>query len=486
MPVIILIACWSLLYLPNLRTSPGWYGDETLTHHTSLNLASGKSSNLALYNTFWHPHYPYQPAYSLVNGIFARIAGGDIIGSRFFNSLLALAAAFSIFILGRRSFGVRAAYFSALMFLTYTQTIIHFRMSYAHNAAGLGLLLMTLFLLRHASKKNDWLAGVGLMIAAGSHPLFVHGAVSAFLSRLLHPRSWFRMAIPSAIYLIASMGLIYFIFGNWLLEDLAHLKATFSSRGDQDGGGVRGLQNFWNFISQDWYHLGMLAGLLMCLKLRKFAAPLVGILVLFLLVRNRQNLVLFYYQAIVILPVLCLGWAGLWRFCETQIRHRAPRVRGAVHAFWLLPTILFLSALPLSLKGSFMPRNQYWVTQSTSEVEAAAKWLNERTTASDVVAGNANIAWLLKAQTSPYLQMITWYGYPTQGYENGNQRERFRFDASLENSKYAVIGDIDKVWTFHEPNVAFLLKKKQSGKWTVVWEGEYYTILQNPRFPSSP
>ncbi|GAB4175240.1 MAG: hypothetical protein Fur0032_15040 [Terrimicrobiaceae bacterium] len=204
-----ILAVWALLYLPNLRTSPGWYGDETLIHHTSRNLASGISSNFALINTFWHPHYPYQPAYSWVNGLFARATGGDIIGSRFFDSLLGLAAALAIYLLGRRSFGTNAATFAAFMFLVYEQTVIHFRMSYAHNAAGLGLLIMTLYLLRPAVPSNDWRAGIGLAVAAGSHPLFVHGAISGLLCRMIRPRSWLRLLVPAGIYLIVSLATLY-------------------------------------------------------------------------------------------------------------------------------------------------------------------------------------------------------------------------------------------------------------------------------------
>ncbi len=147
---------------------------------------------------------------------------------------------------------------------------------------------------------------------------------------------------------------------------------------------------------------------------------------------------------------------------------------------WLIPLTSMLFNAAKLYEGKLVPLNQYWVTQSPQEVEAAASWLNQHTIEGDTVGGNPNISWLLKAQTIPYLQMITWYGYPTQGYENGNRRERFRCDASLENAKYAVIGDIDKRWTFGEPNVASLVQKLQEQQWHVVWEGPNYTILANP------
>lgn len=483
----LLIVCvWACLYLPNVRTSPPWYGDESLTHHTAVDLAHGQMTNMALWNTFWHPHYPYQPLYTLVCGIFARAFSGDILGSRLFNALLALLCGLSIFLLGRRSFGYGAAAFAALMFLTYEQSVIHFRMSYAHNGAALGLLLMTLFLLRRSCRRNNWLAGLGLALAAGSHPLFVHGAAAGVLCRLKKPSAWLPLLIPAGIYLAVSMGVVYLTFGPWLGEDIVHLKNTFSSRGAEDGGGVQSVINFYAFATQDWFHIGAIAGLLLCLPLRRVAAPLVGLLVLFLLVRNRQNLVLFYYQAVFVLPVLCLGWAGVWKYLETRVRRYAPGVRRTVLALLALPALLFMIVLPASLSGTLRPRNFHWVTQSTGEVEEAAAWLNERSDEGDLVGGNPNIAWLLRAQTVPYLQMITWYGLPTQGYENRNARERFRFDSSLEAVRFAVVGDIDQRWTFGEPNVLALWEQIQREKWPLVWRGQNYLIFANPRFLNAP
>jgi len=473
---------WALLYLPHLRTSPGWYGDETLIHYTSLNLVKGRSVNFAIANTFWHPHYPYQPAYSALNGVFAWAAGGDLLGSRFFNTLLALLCGLSLFRIGARPFGFRASLFAALMFLTYAQSVIHFRMSYAHNAAGLGILLMTLYLLRRASPANDWRGGLGLAVAAGAHPLFVHAALCGLVVRWRSPASWARLLIPSGLCLLVGLGILYAIFGNWLVEDLLHLKWVFTQRGDSDGAGFKGFQNFLAFLGQDWFHAAAAAGLVVCVILRRPAAALVGLGVLFLLVRNRQNLVVFYYQAVVILPVLCLGWAGLFRMCERLLRKYGGKARRMVPALYFIPLGLFLLILPASLGGSLRPRNQYWVTQSTGEVETAAAWINARTSAGDVVAGNANIAWLLNAWTVPYLQLVTWYGDTTQGYENGNRKERFLFDASLENCQYAIFGDIDLRWTIHEPNVNKIVGRIETENWPLVWRGANYLIFRNPRF----
>lgn len=481
--LLLLLGLWALLYLPHLRTSPGWYGDETLTHSCSLALANGHPFHYALWNTFWHPHYPYQPGYSLINGLFAKAAGGDIAGSRFFNALLALATALAIAHLGKKCLGKLPALFAAVLFLCYAQSVIHFRMSYAHNAVGFGVVLMTLFLLEAPYWKNDLLAGLGLGIAAGAHPLFGYAAIAALLVRIRHPKSWVFLFAPAALVVGVTMLLIYLRFGHWLIEDIVHLKNAFLSRGESDGSGWQSVLNFWNFALQDWFHAGAFLGLLLCLRRRIFPIAVVGLLVAFFLVRNRQNLIVFYYQAVIVLPTLALGWGG-FVYCVREFvdKQSAPWLRVLVLAFWIFPLASLAQMAPAALTGTLTPRNAYWVTQSTQEVEEAAAWVNAHTTPTDSVGGNANIAWLLHARTVPYLQMITWYGLTTQGYDNGNKRERFRYDASLEAAKYAIVGDIDQRWTMGEPNVGKLFDKMAEQNWPVVWRGENYLILANPRY----
>jgi hypothetical protein len=207
-------------------------------------------------------------------------------------------------------------------------------------------------------------------------------------------------------------------------------------------------------------------------------------------VKNRQNLPLFYYQALVILPTLCLAWASLMIAFRTWLRKRStlrPSVQTfAVAALAIFPIIAFVRQLPLSLSGSIYSRAQYWAVQDTREVEEVAKWLNARTTPEDFVACPNTLSWLLKARSANYLQIVTWYGYPTQGYDFGNPRERFVFDESLENARYAVVGDHERKWAFNEPNVEILVKKLQDEKWPVVWKGENFLILENPAKANAP
>jgi hypothetical protein len=147
---------------------------------------------------------------------------------------------------------------------------------------------------------------------------------------------------------------------------------------------------------------------------------------------------------------------------------------------------LFLLAAPVVVEGKLVPRDYYWATQSIPDVEAAAKWANEHTDQNDLVICSSNVAWLLHSQTAWFLQVVTWYGMPTQGYELGNPREKFRYDSSVERARFVVVGDSDQRWAIGQPNVIKLFEIMQREKWPVVWRGDYYFILANPRYLPKP
>ena len=156
------------------------------------------------------------------------------------------------------------------------------------------------------------------------------------------------------------------------------------------------------------------------------------------------------------------------------------RVPGSL---WVVPVLQMLAILPVVTSGSLIPRNHFWVTQSCAEVERAAAWINARVGAEDFVVANHNIAWLLRCRTAPYMQVVAWYGLPSLGYERGIAHDRFRYEASLEAARFAVVGDIDQRWEFWQTNVSILTDRLLAENWPAVWRGEFYLVLANPRYP---
>lgn len=483
--VILVICVWSILYLPHLRTSPSWYGDETLTLMIGRSLYSGEGADRAIHATFWHPSYAYQPGYAWLVGVAAARIGGDLLGARLLNTLLALSIALTLYFIGRRALGSKIAIFAALTFLTYSQTVIHFRWIYPHNAVALGFAITCLFLLKKSSMKTDMAAGGGLALAAVSHPLFMHGALAACLCRIKRPWAWLRMAI---IPLIATTGCLVWTLARqspntWVFDDIALLAGFYGKFSEDNGSGFQFILNVFTFYTQDIFHVGAFLAALICCNKRFYIIPIFLAVVSGLLLQNRQNLPVFYYQAIVFLPIMTMAWAGAASTVQLTVRAKIGNskwINRGLTALLLLPAFQFLQIVGPAISGKLIPRNQFWCTQNIQEVETAATWLNERLKENDLVVCHQNIGWLLKSRTTDLMQATAWTGRTTFTFEKHLSRDRFLYAADLFSAKFVVLGDIDQRWTLGQPNVRWVLEEVSNNKWPIVWRGQNYMILENP------
>ena len=91
--------CGPLLFLPNLRTNPNWYGDEGEWMEKCWTFIHGTPRVGPIIDDFVFP-YPYPPLYMLVNGALLRVFGNDIVVGRALGAVTALAAG-SDFVLDR-------------------------------------------------------------------------------------------------------------------------------------------------------------------------------------------------------------------------------------------------------------------------------------------------------------------------------------------------------------------------------------------------
>ncbi len=294
------------------------------------------------------------------------------------------------------------------------------------------------------------------------------------------------MAIPPAVVLLLTLAFIVAKQGtNWLLDDLHKLVAFYSEYSEENGGGLKVFENLWVFFTQDLFHIGAIVFLIFSFRRRYFPLAITLAVVSFLLLRNRQNLTVFYYQAIVLTPLLALLWAlgaaSVGRILRRRLHSRLVQ-RTLLYGCFVFPVTLAITQLPAILSGKLTPRNQTWVTQSTEEVDRAAGWLNKQTRADDLVIANSNLSWLLHAKSADLMQATLWRGVPTVFFPGGLNKDRFRYPVDIKSAKYLVIGDIDQVWTLGQENIAETLQLADIEKWPIVWQGRYYVIVENPAF----
>jgi hypothetical protein len=478
---------WALLYLPNLRCTPNWYGDETLTLQVGLELTKGHLQNRAVSCSFFSPAYNYQPGYAFVSGLASRFTGGDILGGRLFAVVVGLAVSLTGFFFLRRRYGFPTALTYAFISLGYVQAIIHYRWIYPHSAVGLALIGSITMLFRNSSLANDLKAGLFLVVGAFSNLLGIHAVLASLACRLFKPKSWLPICAPSVLVYSGTLALVYLCLGDLAIMDLKDLREMYERYSKENAAGWKVLDNFYNFFTQDWFHLCVVLATPFCLNRRSYKFIVATFVVLFLLLKNRQNLPLFYYQAMSVYPLLAAILAVGINCMVSKIRLFIGSGNSFASFLKWSPAMLALAVglwnFPLILTDNLPIKIRPWVVQSCSDYERAAKWLNQNSSPVDLVVAHWNLAWLLEARTADVLMAAAWQGYPAGDYfPKPPPRNTFVYQANISDAKYFVVTELDQGWTFHQGQVSVFLRQNLLNTWPVVFTAGNVLILKNPLF----
>jgi len=479
MALLLILAVWGALYLPNLSNSPRWYGDETITLGCGQDLVKGLFTNRAVWNTYINPQFCYQPGYVLLVGLASTLSDREIGWPRLLNSLTALGIAWTCLSLLGRRIGLSRALLIALLFLTYQQSVIHFRWVYAHNLTALGLFVCFAAQCLGRNSKRSWQSGGGLAMAAAAHPLALHGGIAAFLNRWKRPTAWIPTFLPPLVVGLACLVPIWLWNFNWWWNDFQALRDFYAGYTRELGAGWQWSVNFFRFLSHDWLHLLGGIALIPCLFTSLRPIAVASLVLVALLTQNRQNLPVFYYQAVVVLPLLvvCLGWCLVW--LQRRFFRRWSWTRWAL---FLLPLVMFMHVAPQVWSAGLISRNDPWVVRSNQDHLRASQWLNQNTRPEDLVICHWNIGWLLRCRTADPMMSVAWAGMTTFTYEKGLPRERFRYPADVREAKYLVLTDIDRIWTLGQPNVSALFNEQTLSVWRPVFQSGSVLVLARPNF----
>jgi hypothetical protein len=477
--LIVVLAVWGALYLPNLSNCPRWYGDETITLGCGQDLVKGLFANRAVWNTYINPQFCYQPGYVFLVGLASTLSDREIGWPRLLNSLTALGIAWTCLRLLGRRIGISRALLIALLFLTYQQSVIHFRWVYAHNLTAFGLFVCFSTQCLRRNSTRSWQGGGGLAIAAAAHPLALHGGVAAFLNRWNQPKAWIPTLLPPLVVGLVCLIPIWLWNIDWWWNDFQALRDFYAGYTRELGAGWQWPVNFLRFLSHDWLHVLGGVALIPCLFTSLRPIAVASLVLVALLTQNRQNLPVFYYQAVVVLPLLvaCLGWGLFW--LQRRFFRRWNWTRWAL---FLLPLFMFMHVAPQVWSAGLISRNNPWVVRSNQDHLRASQWLNQNTRPEDLVICHWNIGWLLRCRTADPMMSVAWEGMTTFTYEKGLLRQRFRYPAGLREAKYFVLTDIDRIWTLGQPNVSALFNEQTLSVWRPVFQNGSVLVLARPDF----
>lgn len=477
----IIIAAWALIYLPNLRTSPGWYGDEFLSLNLGEIVLQGKTGQQVPAPSFFSLFFNYQPWAATFYTLGARIlAGGDILGARLVAASCALIIAFIAFWFFRKNNSDIFGILCALLLLAAPENATHFRWVYTHHFVSIACLLIGITLL--AQKEEDgWLLGLYSSIAAFSHLLVANVVVGCLLVSFRRPKSWLKILLPSSVIIAVTLLWGHFKSNGHLFDDLKELALIYADS-SATAGWIGKLDNCRNFFFRDLFHPFLLFGFLFLFILKQWRALAFSLFISLSVIQNRANLPVFYYQAMIFAPLLIVNtFYGLARIHEAKAHSRIGKI-AIIFLGSAFPIAMFFMAATHSLKGTHHPANQFWVAPSSKDLEKTAEWINQNVNPNDLVIAHWDIGWKLRCRWTDIQHSAVWE-YQTCPIIFNRLRDRGEFmgNASLSSAKYIFIGQPDLRWAFHQGTVPMLLKEYQVEAWPIVFRTDSTLVLQNPK-----
>jgi 4-amino-4-deoxy-L-arabinose transferase-like glycosyltransferase len=531
---ITLLALWALLFLPNLRTNPNWYGDEGEWMEKCWTFIHGTPRIGPIVDDFIFP-YPYPPLYMVVNGTLLRVLGDDIVVGRALGAVTALAASALLFWIGTRLRDKSFGFLCAAAFLAYSEANVNFRWVRSHPMAGTLALASVGFLVRYVQEKRlrdaAW-AGVFCSLATATnyftYPLI--GAVALTVAVVNGrewklPRAWRDVFVACALA-CAYAGLFvlwYSAAHGWgqLMAQVGRLTSVASNEARQTFGGEveRFVGNVWAlgfstptqgpplpWSGHDWWLTVATIGFVFLptrdWRLRLWV-PFWLLVLMYGVFKKLNNVPLFFYPATIFLPLMAVGFAGVIMWAGELAKKLAPKSGNAAVT---VIAIVVLGGFGLQSAsgawGHFHTRIDMWTQQSAPDAEAAMAFVNAHTMKDDFVIVPKQIYWLAHCDRRSMLTFCARY----EGVDNDMPvpahipLELYWFDCRLEQAKFLVLEygveqrtltdgrsvqlpiGIDAVYTLSLRGVREIVQRTQDEKWPVVFHQGAYIVLANPRF----
>jgi hypothetical protein len=532
-----LVGLWACLFLPNLRTSPKWYGDEGEWMEKCWQFAHGRLHIGPIINDFIYP-YPYPPLYMAVNGALLRVFGNDVVVGRALGAVTALAAAGLLFWIGCRLRDKTFGFLCAGAFLVYSEAVINFRWVRSHPFAGMLCLAAVGFLIRYVQEKRVRDAALaGLMCALAkatnyfTYPLCVAVVVTVVgvnWKSWKSGRMWGHTAAAAGMagsYVV--LFVIWYAATRGLDQLREHLRLLTSVAGNEvqptwaaELGRIA--QNVWNIGFETpakvgfqgvegwdwWVRIAWVGFLFLPVKdwrLRLWV-PFFLLALMYGVFKKLNNVPLFFYPATIFLPLMAVGFAGVLTWVGEGIQRLGAPAGARVWPGIIGCAFFAVNTWP-GAWSHFDTKIDHWAQQSHVDAEAAMRYVNDRTTTNDVVIVPKQIYWLVKDAKRTMLTYCARYN----GIDNDMpvatpiRRELFWFDCRLENAKYLVLeygarevvlpdgrrgqlpAGIDATYTVPVlKGVREILQQTQTEKWPVVFRQGLYHVLANPRFVKEP
>ncbi|HUJ09072.1 MAG TPA: hypothetical protein VL171_03535 [Verrucomicrobiae bacterium] len=517
-----LLILWALLFLPNLRTNPNWYGDEGEWMEQSWTFIHGRPRVGPIVDDFVFP-YPYPPLYMLINGTLLRVFGDDIVVGRALGAVTALAAAALLFWVGTRLRDKDFGFLCAAAFLVYAEANVNFRWVRSHPMAGTLALASTGFLIRYVQEKRlrdvVW-AGLFCSLATATnyftYPLIGAVVVTVAVVNPLAAGTPFRRTISTRLGRVAiavgtacaysALFVLWYCAAHGegqLMAQVGRLTSVASNevRPTFIGEVQRYIGNVLNLgfktpthlnprtgmAGRDWWLVIATLGFIWLPVRRekwlRLWMPFWLLVLMYGVFKKLNNVPVFFYPATIFLPLMALGLAGVltWagELCAKGLQSRESK--------WVPAAIGLLVFFIPSVKGAwghFSTRIDQWTQHSVAEAEAAMSYVNQHVAPNDFVMVPKQIYWMAHCERRSMLTFCARYEGPVNDMPVPVPipRSEYWFDCRCENAKYLVMASgvdtaterpigIDLIYVSGLKGVPEQVEKIVDAQWKPVYVG---------------
>lgn len=497
----------------NLSTNPGWYGDEGTLVEIAGNLLEGRIEYYSLgRSTLLAARLPLFPV--LLAGVM-RLFGKGITTLRYFTAGLAVSSVFFLYWTVRHMLGKEGqwmAFTAALLLAIYPGAVFYSRIGFSYNLLPLIVIgVMGLFWEYLETENKSYLLISGLLLGIGTVSEVVMFAFLPVLFLVGAVKNWkwaFQAVLTAMVPLGIYAGLNLLLIPDVFLYDVQY---TFFRLGElpliiQYPFAV---YNLTKLISSDvWWAFAVIGLFMIKNKKLRHLSFLMFIIPLFLLARTAYLPELSFYYLIPLFPVVALGAAGLLtRGTPVVIEMIQRGVESLIHLIglhkkqnifiktlrkWAVPLTVSLIGFPVLFGPFLIPAVEGVISVRSglnSSLEPilvdpetaleAVNFVNQRTTADDLVITSPAIGWALDARVVGFQLAMAYRGEATKHFPDDLPRERFVHPADYQQASFALVDPMWKNWGV--PNLEGLQPiTDQVGSWELVLDNDQIQVYQNP------
>ncbi len=497
----------------NLRTNPGWYGDEGTLVEIAANLLEGRVEYYSLgRSTLLAARLPLFPV--LLAGLMS-LFGKGITTLRYFTAGLAVASVFFLYWTVRRMLGKEGQWMAltaALLLAIYPGAVFYSRIGFSYNLLPLIVIGLMGLLWEYLETDNKtYLLVSGLLLGIGTFSDVVMFAFLPVLFLVGAVKNW-KWAFQSILTALVPLG-IYAGLNLLLIPDvfLYDAQYTFFRLGElpliiQYPFAV---YNLTELISSDVWWAFAVIGLFMIKNRRlRYLSFLMFTIPLFLLARTAYLPGLSFYYLIPLFPVVALGAACLLtRGTPVVIETIQRGVESMIQLIglrnlendlfktlrkWAVPLSVSLIGFPVlfgpfvipavegvvSVRSGFDSSLEPILVDPESALEAV-NFVNQRTASDDLVITSPTIGWALDSRVVGFQLAMAYRGEATKHFPDDLPKDRFVHPADYRQASFALVDPMWKNWGL--PNLEGLqAMTAQVGSWELVLDNDQIQVYQNP------